>query len=543
MRPQPSVSLPAAAAGGLAAGAAALGAGELVGGVRSAWQSPVVAVAEAVIDRVPRAVKDFAIETFGKDDKVALVVGILAVSVVFAAVLGVVARRRVRLAGSGFAAFAAVGVWASQQAVSAPLTAIVPSIAAGLAGVGSLWYLFGRAAPEPAVAGVPLSDGQPAPADDPLSDVQPTMAGLAGTGSRRSFLLASAGLAVGAAALAGGGRALRTRFSAAASRAAVRLPIARNRLPPAAVATGDPGVSPFFTPNDRFYRVDTALTVPQVRAEGWQLRIHGLVDRELRLSFDDLLARDVVEDDITLTCVSNTVGGDLLGTARWLGVPLGGLLAEAGVQAGATQVVGRSVDGYTCGFPLESLDGRPALVAFGMNGDPLPLQHGFPARLSVSGLYGYVSATKWLTEIELTTFDAFDQYWVRRGWDERAPIKTMARIDTPRTLATLEPGTNVIGGVAWAQTRGISKVEVAIDGDDFAVAQLADELNTHTWRQWSFPWNATPGRHRITVRATDGTGSLQTDQRAEPFPNGASGWMSIFVDVLPNPSTNQRTAP
>ena len=297
------------------------------------------------------------------------------------------------------------------------------------------------------------------------------------------------------------------------------------------MSVAEPGVSPFFTPNDNFYRVDTALTVPQVRAEDWQLRIHGMVDQEVRLSFDDVLARSLVEEDITLTCVSNTVGGDLLGTARWLGIPLSELLDEAGVQAGATQLVGRSVDGYTCGFPLVSLDGRPALVAVGMNGEPLPLQHGFPARLIVSGLYGYVSATKWLTEIEITTFDEFDQYWVRRGWDEEAPIKTMARIDTPSTLATLDAGTNVIGGVAWAQTRGIAKVEVAIDDGEFAEAVLADEHNLHTWRQWSLPWEATSGRHRITVRATDATGELQTDERAEPFPNGASGWMSIFVDV------------
>ncbi len=367
----------------------------------------------------------------------------------------------------------------------------------------------------------------------PVPEAQPTMAGLAGTGSRRTFLFASAGFAVAAAALAGGGRALRSRFNATASRAAVMLPGARTRLPAAAasVSVAEPGVSPFFTPNDNFYRVDTALTVPQVRAEDWQLRIHGMVDQEVRLSFDDVLARNLVEEDITLTCVSNTVGGDLLGTARWLGIPLSDLLDEAGVKAGATQVVGRSVDGYTCGFPLVSLDGRPALVAVGMNGEPLPLQHGFPARLIVSGLYGYVSATKWLTEIEITTFDEFDQYWVRRGWDEEAPIKTMARIDTPGTLATLDAATFVIGGVAWAQTRGIAKVEVAIDDGEFAEAVLADEHNLHTWRQWSLPWEATSGRHRITVRATDATGELQTDERAEPFPNGASGWMSIFVDV------------
>jgi hypothetical protein len=268
-----------------------------------------------------------------------------------------------------------------------------------------------------------------------------------------------------------------------------------------------------------------------VPAESWSLKVTGLVDREIEISYDELLERNLVEEDITLTCVSNTVGGGLTGTARWLGLPLRELLDEAGVDASADQIIGRSVDGYTCGFPLEAAYDRPALIAIGMNGEPLPIVNGFPARLMVPGLYGYVSATKWLTEIELSRFDAFDQYWVERGWDEQAPIKLMSRIDTPRTLAEVPAGPFVIAGVAWAQTIGISKVEVAIDGEDFREAELADELSVNTWRQWKIDWDATPGRHRITVRATDTNGDLQTETRADPFPNGASGWMSIFVDV------------
>ena len=371
--------------------------------------------------------------------------------------------------------------------------------------------------------------------DDPaaMAAATPNMTTNDGASSRRRFLIVSGAVAAGAAFATTAGRALRTRFDASTSRNAVVLPKAASPLPvaPTTVAADAPGISPFYTPNANFYRVDTALAVPQVRTEDWELKVTGMVDKELRLSYADLLERKLVEEDITLTCVSNTVGGQLTGTARWLGLPLSELLDEAGVQSGADQIVGRSVDGYTAGFPVDAAFDRPALIAIGMNGEPLPIDHGFPARLMVPGLYGYVSATKWLTEIELTRFADFDQNWVKRGWDQKAPIKTMSRIDTPRTLAKIAAGPFVIGGVAWAQTVGISMVEVAIDDGDFVAVDLADELNENTWRQWSFPWDAPAGRHRITVRATDANGELQTDQRAEPFPNGASGWMSIFVDV------------
>ena len=503
----------AAVAAGVAAGAAALGAGELVAGFRGNWQSPVVGVAGAVIERVPRSVKDFGVARFGTNDKMALVIGILVFSVIFAAVLGLIARRRFAAGAAGFIAFALVGVWGSQQPVGASLAAALPSLAAGTAGVVSLHFLLQRA----------VAPSTPVDTDGTLSMPE-----------RRQFLFSAAGLAVVAGVAAAGGRALRTRFSAASSRNAVALPTPATSLPPApsGVSSTTPGVSSFFTPNADFYRIDTAVEVPQIRTGEWSLRIHGMVDKELHLTYEDLLRRSVVEEDITLTCVSNTVGGSLLGTARWLGVPLRELLDEAGVQSGANQLVGRSSDGWTSGLPIDAIDGRPALVAIGMNGEPLPLEHGFPARVVVSGLYGYVSATKWVTELEVTTFDAFDAYWATRGWDQQAPIKTMSRIDTPRTLAKVKPGTVAIGGVAWAQTVGISKVEVKIDGGEFAEATLADQQNVNTWRLWSLQWqDATPGRHRITVRATDADGNVQTEERADPFPNGASGWMSIFVDV------------
>ena len=531
----------AATSSGLLAGAAALATGELAAGFVADWQSPVVSVAEAVIDAVPRSVKEFAIATFGENDKIALVVGILAFSVVFAAILGLLGRRRPLIPAIGFGAFAAVGVWASQTATGSPLSAVIPSVLAGVAGAGTYRLLYHLASPTAVTTPtIEIEAANEHTNDNPTDDdpaamaaATPAMTTKDGASSRRSFLIISGAVAAGAALATTAGRALRTRFDATASRNAVVLPKASDQLPatPATVAADGPGISPFFTPNANFYRVDTALAVPQVRTEDWELKVTGMVDKPLRLSYADLLERNLVEEDITLTCVSNTVGGQLTGTARWLGLPLSELLDEAGVKSGADQIVGRSVDGYTGGFPLAAAYDRPTLIAIGMNGEPLPIDHGFPARLMVPGLYGYVSATKWLTEIELTRFADFDQYWVKRGWDQEAPIKTMSRIDAPRTLAKIAAGKFVIGGVAWAQTVGISMVEVAIDDGDFVEAELADDWSENTWRQWRLEWDAPAGRHRITVRATDANGELQTDQRAEPFPNGASGWMSIFVDV------------
>jgi DMSO/TMAO reductase YedYZ molybdopterin-dependent catalytic subunit len=289
---------------------------------------------------------------------------------------------------------------------------------------------------------------------------------------------------------------------------------------------------PFITPNAEFYRIDTALVAPQIRPGSWKLDVGGMVDRPFTLSYQDLLDRPLVERDLTLVCVSNEVGGRYTGTARWLGVSLRDVLMEAGVQPGADQLVSRSADGWTAGTPTSVvMDGRDALIAIGMNGEPLPVSHGFPARLVVPGLYGFVSATKWLVELELSTFASFDPYWARRGWAKQAPIKTMARIDTPRGLASLPAGRVAIAGMAWAPHRGIKAVEVGIDGGAWQQARLGDVPSNDTWRQWVLEWDAPPGRHTITVRATDGDGALQTPDRAAPIPDGASGWHSIVVLV------------
>ncbi|MGW7189085.1 molybdopterin-dependent oxidoreductase, partial [Streptomyces sp. NPDC054838] len=287
-----------------------------------------------------------------------------------------------------------------------------------------------------------------------------------------------------------------------------------------------------------FYRVDTALVVPRVDAGDWRLRIHGDgVTRPLTLDLRELLARPLVEHDITLTCVSNEVGGPYAGNARWLGVRLADLLREAGVRppsrgGRADQLVARSVDGMTIGTPVEAvMDGREALLAVGMNGEPLPFAHGFPVRMVVPGLYGYVSACKWLRELRLTTFDAYDAYWVRRSWAQQAPVKTQSRIDTPRPLAEPAAGRVVVAGVAWAQHRGIARVEVRVDGGPWQEARLADADGDDTWRQWLWPWQAAPGRHTLEVRATDRTGVAQTGERSGTVPDGATGWHAVTVRV------------
>jgi DMSO/TMAO reductase YedYZ molybdopterin-dependent catalytic subunit len=351
---------------------------------------------------------------------------------------------------------------------------------------------------------------------------------------RRRFLVTAAAVAGGAVVAGAGGRALGRRSDVGASRAAVRIPGPASGA--GALTQGAaldlPGLSSFYTPNREFYRVDTALVVPRITAEDWRLRVHGRVDRELELDFGQLLARPLIERDITLSCVSNEVGGRYVGTARWVGVPLAELLQEAWVRAGADQLVSRSADGFTVGTPTATvLDGRDAMLAVAMNGEPLPPAHGFPVRMLVPGLYGYVSATKWLVDLELTGFDEFDPYWVRRGWARQAPVKTMSRIDTPRPLARLAAGPVAVAGVAWAQHRGIRRVEVRVDGGPWRPARLAAEHSADTWRQWVWPWEATRGRHILEVRASDGTGATQPEDRAPPFPDGATGWHSVVVTV------------
>jgi DMSO/TMAO reductase YedYZ molybdopterin-dependent catalytic subunit len=334
-----------------------------------------------------------------------------------------------------------------------------------------------------------------------------------------------------------GGRTLATRKNVSAAQAAVRFPRAAVPAPPlpAGVNLPVPGISPFITPNGQFYRVDTALIVPQVDPSGWQLRIHGMVARPITLNFDQLLHRPLIEDYITLCCVSNPVGGPYIGNAKWLGASLSSLIRMAGPKVGAEQLLCTSVDGFTSGVPLATvLDaGRDSMVAVAMNGAALPTEHGFPARLVVPGLYGYVSACKWVVDIEVTTWAGASAYWYQNGWAQQAPIKTESRIDVPSAGGSVKAGSKVaVAGVAWAQHKGIEAVEVRVDNGPWNEATLAATPDLDTWRQWVWEWDATePGSHTIEARATDKTGYTQTAVQAPEAPNGASGYPISQVTV------------
>jgi DMSO/TMAO reductase YedYZ molybdopterin-dependent catalytic subunit len=499
-----------AAAAGLLAMVAALAAAELLAALVGPAQSPITSIGNAVIDLAPPAVKDLAVAVLGTADKPVLIAGVLVVLAIVAAVTGVVAVRRFWWGASGVVLLGLVGLAAALADDSATGWATpLPAVAAVIAGVACLWRLI------TALRG----DGA---------------AGQATGGNRRAFLRAAA--VVGGSALLSGGiaRWLTARATAAAAPATVRLPAADQSLPPVpdGTALSADGLAPLVTPNADFYRIDTALGTPTVPIDEWRLTIHGMVDNPMELTYDQLLEYELIEADITLACVSNEVGGNLVGNARWLGVRLADVLADARVQPGADQLVGRSTDGFTAGSPLETvLDGRDAMIAIGMNGEPLPAAHGFPARVVVPGLYGYVSATKWLAELELTTFAAFDAYWVPRGWAEKAPIKTQSRIDMPRRGATVAAGDVAVAGVAWAPNRGVAAVEVQIDDGPWQQARLSGELSTDSWRQWVYAWEATEGEHQIRVRATDGAGETQTEQQAPPRPDGATGWHTVLVTV------------
>jgi DMSO/TMAO reductase YedYZ molybdopterin-dependent catalytic subunit len=352
--------------------------------------------------------------------------------------------------------------------------------------------------------------------------------------ARRGFLAASAAT-VGIAAAAGlAGRLLAERTSVTAARNTLKIPkpsVVGPALPPG-VNLNIPGLASFITPNNDFYRVDTAIVLPQVDPTSWQLRIHGMVSRELTITFDELLRRPLIEDYITLCCVSNPVGGPYIGNALWLGVSLASLLRQAGIKAGADQLLCTSVDGFTSGTPVQTvMDGRDALLAVAMNGQPLPVAHGFPARMVVPGLYGYVSATKWVTDIDVTTFAGNYAYWAQRGWSQQAPIKTESRIDVPNGESQIRPGRTAIAGVAWAQHKGIEAVEVRVDQGPWNQAQLAAVPDLDTWRQWVWEWDAPRGNHTIEARATDKTGYTQTAVQDQPPPNGASGYPSVAVTV------------
>ncbi|MDP9793905.1 DMSO/TMAO reductase YedYZ molybdopterin-dependent catalytic subunit [Catenuloplanes nepalensis] len=614
---------------GLIAAGAGVAAGELLAAAARPGASPVLSVGAAVIDATPTPVKEFAVRTAGTADKPLLLTGIVLLTALLAAGLGVAAARRPLWGILGFAVFGLAGALAAATRPDAGAMDALPSLLAGLVAAVTLTALTalrpagdrtirktddhlagtpnapehgdsalsgGRAgahapdgnqvsahapdgnqvsahapddsqvsahapdgnqvsahapdgnqvsahapdgnqvsahAPDGRLAGARVPDGSQVSARVPGGDRpgEPVPES-DGAGSTRRAFVVTAGLVAGGAAVAGGVTGVlrrRASVSVAESRAAVRLPVPGEAAPP--LPPGTP--ADFVTANADFYRVDTALTLPRIDPDAWRLRIHGMVGNPVTLSLGELLARRTVERFMTLTCVSNEVGGPYTGTARWLGVPLKDLLDDAGVDAGADQLVARGADGMTIGTPTRVImDGRDAMLAVGMNGEPLPVTHGFPVRMLTPGLYGYAGSCKWITELELTTFARYDAYWVARGWAAEGPAKTASRIDRPAPFARLASGTEVtISGVAWALHTGIAGVEVQVDDGAWQAATVLPPPSGDTWVQWRLPWTPAPGGHTLRVRATDRTGAVQTDARATPFPDGATGRHTISVSA------------
>ncbi len=485
--------------------ALAIGFTELFAGIFGGVPSAVSSVGSYVVDYSPTFVKDFGITVFGTADKGALAIGTAIISGILGILVGRASVERPRIAVVAFSSFAVIGVLAavSQPLVNVPLTVLSILGAVGI-GLAVVFRAIGRI----------------------RASLENTETATVDFDRRRFFRVVAGGSVV---AVLGG---LIGRLSIINRTEQIRADLVLPEVPveeavTVVIPTGFeiPGLSPLVVPNKDFYRIDTATLVPRIDANTWTMRVHGLVDNEVILTLDDLYAMDLVEEYVTLQCVSNTIGGDLVGNALWTGVPLTTVLDMAGIQEGAGQIVGRSIDGWTGGFPTEiAYDGRAPMIAVGMNGEPLPASHGFPARLVVPGLYGYVSATKWLSDIELTSWDDFNGYWIPRGWAKLGPIKTMSRIDYPRNNEQVPGSPAIVAGVAWAPTLGIDRVEVSIDNGDWIEAELSDALSDKSWLQWKVEVVLEPGRHVAKVRATDGTGFTQVEARVPPRPNGATGY-------------------
>jgi DMSO/TMAO reductase YedYZ molybdopterin-dependent catalytic subunit len=532
--PLPGAGRVPAAAGwraAVACGALALAAADLVAQLTEPAASPVLAVGAAFVDRTPGWLKDSAISWFGVHDKQALFAGMALLLAALCAGLGLLAARSRRGLLVGGAVLGAVPAVAAAGRPGAGPAWALPSVAGVLLGVLVLGLLTRRRGADPLPD---VGSGSGGTADGG------TGAGVdrAGAPSRR-WLLHLTGTAAAAGALGLSGRAVAGRRGTAP--ADLKLPVPSSPAGAAAADLPVQGLTPWVTPARDFYRIDTALAVPRLDAGRWRLRVHGLVENELELTLADLLDGPLVERWLTLTCVSNEVGGRLAGNARWLGLPLERLLERARPRPGADMVLSRSTDGWTASTPLAAMtDGRDALLAVGMNGAPLPREHGFPARLVVPGLYGYVSATKWVVDLEVTRFDRATAYWTDRGYSAQAPVRTASRIDVPASFARVTAGPVTVAGVAWAQHRGIREVQVRVDGGPWQPARLSPAVGApgaapgaaeDTWRQWSWTWPAEPGQHTLQVAATDATGALQPQTRRAPRPDGATGWHTVAVQV------------
>lgn len=543
--------------------AASVGVGHLVAGIFSPLSSPFQAVADAVVRLSPAWLTEIGKSLDfpsvglpkGVADKVLLLVGIATALVVLGVLAGLAAHRSRSLGRAVIIVLGLVGMAAVVfSPVFGPADLLAPLVAL-LGGLSVYFRLYNQAEGLAAQAGGPSAAGSPPagppPAGPPPAGPPPAGSPPAGpppagphrTGSetgveltRRKLIVSSAVVGAGAVGAGAVGQLLGAGGGPdAAAREALRplLQPARPAPPiPAGVDFTGVGTPTYITSNRDFYRIDTALRIPLLNTKDYRLRMHGMVARELNLTYDELLKRPLEERVVTLACVSNPINGDLISNASFTGVSLRDLLLEAGVQPGADQIFATSHDGWTCGTPTDVVmePDRGAMLALAMNGEPLPVEHGYPVRMVVPGLYGFVSATKWLTDLELTTFDRRRAYWLNRGWAEQAPIKTASRIDRPRGLDTVPAGRVTAAGIAWAQHRGIARVEVRLDGGPWQQAQLAEELSRDTWRMWRADLQVPPGNHFIETRATDGAGTVQTEERVDPVPDGATGWpMVAFI--------------
>ncbi len=534
MTPVDRTRLGIGAKAGLLSAVAGVGASQVVSVLVGGAPTPVTAVGSRVIEATPAGLREWAIRTLGMYDKVFLVGGIFIVLALIAGATGVLAWRSRPLALGLTAVLGLVGVaaaYADPTELVSPFSRLAPALTALVVSVVMLaWFTAGwREQPQD------IGDELTRP--DELADHPMARSGGAENAApagfdRRTFLAA----AVVSGAIATTGLATSQLSAGAGTRSRKATTLPKPASPAAALAAGAtlavPGITPYLTSNNSFYRIDTSLSEPQMSVADWTLKIHGLVDDVVELTFEDLLDMPLIERRITLTCVSNEVGGDLIGNATWLGVRIDDLLNRVGVSADADAVKSTAVDGFTVGTPLAALtDGRDAMIAIGMNGEPLPVAHGFPARMVVPGLYGYVSATKWLVDMEVTRFADFTAFWTDRGWAPEGPIKTMSRIDVPAAYAKVRAGKVAVAGVAWAQHTGIEAVEVRVDGGAWQAARLAAQDTVDSWRQWVYEWDAPVGSHKLEVRATDNTGYTQTSRWAPPVPDGATGWHSVDVTV------------
>lgn len=482
--------------------------------------NPLIAVGSLVIDLAPPGAKSFIISIFGTNDKTFIIALLFVVVLVLAVVVGILQRRLPPFGYTLYLVIVLVALVAVVTRASASIADALPTIGGAALGILVLrallrrlesWRVTAARKPARSKGGVVLVE-------------------------RRSFLQLAIGLGVASLVVGAGAQLVTSTTNAvAAVRKKITLPKPALTAPPipASADLAVPGISPYIVPAADFYRIDTALQVPSIDPTTWKLRIGGMVENEIEITFDELLKLPLEEHIVTLTCVSQEVGGNLVGNALWLGYPIRHLLARAKPTAGADMVLSTSIDGFTAGTPLGVLQdpGTAAILAVGMNGDPLPVEHGFPVRMVVPGLYGYVSATKWLVEMKLTTFAKDQGYWTPRGWSAKGPIKLSSRIDTPQDGRTVSAGTVAIAGVAWHQHVGISKVQVQIDNGGWQDAMLASVVTVDSWLQWSFAWNATKGNHRIEVRAIDNNGQVQTSALADPAPNGSTGLHTIAVAI------------